>query len=304
MDHRILQRESINQQLDSVFVYPLTVVVAAMGYGKTTSVRHFLDKKNARYAWLSVQSGYSTVLHIWDSLTRQLAKIQPELGNQLNSLGFPSDAPQRDKIISIIEDYTYMSEIVLVIDDYHYVHSPELDRLVERIVWTNIKGFHVIIISRVKPAINIEELCLKRYCYLFDSTLFELSKGEIRKFFKLYGHNISVDSARIVQNISEGWITAVYLIMQRYSTTGRLETGRSIEILIETAIMSRYTDREANMLKALCMLDSFTIQQAAYVTGEAAASGIIEKLSADNSFINYDKHLDVYNIHNILSEYL
>lgn len=302
--HRVLKREQISAELKSLFDYPLTVVVAAMGYGKTTAVRDFLDEEKASYAWLSVESDQTSAPHIWDSLTRQLAKTQPELGNQLNILGFPLDAPQRDKIISIIEDYTYLSDTVLVIDDYHFARSPELDRMIEKIVWTNIKGLHVLIISRTKPAINIEELSLKGHCYLFNSDLFEMTGEEIKQYFKLFGHEITGDTAEKVYRTSEGWITAVYLIMQRYSKTGRLDPGSSIESLIETAVMSRYTDKEARLLKSLCILDSFTLPQVLYVTGDAAAPGTIQRLSAGNSFIRYDERADNYRMHNIFSEYL
>jgi LuxR family maltose regulon positive regulatory protein len=153
----------------------------------------------------------------------------------------------------------------MVIDDYHFARSPELDWMIEKIVWSKIKGLHLLIISRTKPAINLEELSLKGYCHLFKSDLFEMSRKEIKKYFQLFGHEITEDTAEKVYQISEGWITAVYLIMQRYSETGRLEPGRSIESLIETAVMSRYTDKEARLLKSLCILDSFTLPQVSYM---------------------------------------
>lgn len=302
--HRVLKREQINTELNIIFHYPLTVVVAALGYGKTTAVRDFLDEKKARYVWLSVQGVQTTAPYIWDNLTRQLAKTQPELGSQLNVLGFPIDAPQRDGIISIIEDYTYLSNTILVIDDYHFAHSPELDKLVEKIVWSKIKGLHVLIISRTKPAMNIEELSLKGYCHVFKSDLFEMSVEEIKKYFNLYGHDIADDMAEKVHRISEGWITAVYLIMQRYSETGRLEPGQNIESLIETAVMSRYTDKESRLLKYLCILESFTLPLVSYVTEDHTAAGIIQRLSANNSFIRYDERSDFYHMHNIFSSYL
>lgn len=300
----ILKREQISSQLNSIFSYPLTVVVAAMGYGKTTSVRDFLDEVDAKYVWLAVESDETSARYIWASLTRQLARTEPELGNRLNALGFPADAPQRDKIISIVEDYTYITDTVLVIDDYHFAHSPELDMLVERIVRADIRGLHVLILSRTIPEMNIEELRLKGYCYLFDSELFELSENEIKEYFKLFGHVISDSTAGRIHGISEGWIAAVYLIMQRYSEIGRLEPGRDVESLIETAVMSRYTDEEVRTLISLSILDNFTLPQAGYVTDDAAAAGIIQRLSRSNSFIRCDERTNIYRIHNIFSGYL
>jgi LuxR family maltose regulon positive regulatory protein len=304
MKQPILKREQISAQFKNIFDYPLTVVEAAMGYGKTTSVRDFLDEVKARYIWLSIESDETSAQYIWASLTRQLAKTELELGNSLHALGFPVDAPQRDRVIGIIADYAYSASAVLVIDDYHLAHSPELDRLLERIVRTDIKGLHIIIISRTKPEISIDELKLKGYCYLFKSELLELSKEEIKKYFKLFGQNISAATAEEVYRTSEGWITAVYLIVQRYCEIGRLESGRNIESLIETAIMSRYSDEEARILMSLCILDSFTPQQAVFVTDDSAAAGTIQRLSANNSLIRYDERTGTYKMHHIFSGYL
>lgn len=304
MQQPILKREEIDAQLHNIFDYPLTVVVAAMGYGKTTSVKNYLEEAKANYAWLSVGDDETSPQYIWDSFTRQLAKTDPDLGNPLNALGFPIDAPQRDRVVGIIADYAYSANIVLVIDDYHLAHSPELDRLLERIVRSNIDGLHLVIISRTRPELKIEELRLKGYCYLLKSKLFEMSKEDVKEYFKLFGQDISDDISQKAHDISEGWITAVYLMVQRYSEIGKVEPGRNIEDLIETAIMSRYTPEETRFLISLSILHSFTARQAVYVTKNPAAGGIIHRLSSDNSLIPFDERIGTYKMHHILSNYL
>jgi LuxR family maltose regulon positive regulatory protein len=304
MKHGILKREQIDAQLQNVFDYPLTVVVAAMGYGKTTAVRTYLDEAQARYAWLSVAGEETSARYIWNSLTRQLARTEPELGGRLNALGFPVDAPQKDRVIGIITEYAYTANTVWVIDDYHLANAPELDRLLESITRAEIGGLHMVIISRTKPELNIDELRLKGYCHLLRSELFELSKEEIKRYFAIFGQKISAATAGEAQRISEGWITAVYLMIQRYEETGKLEPGRNIESLIETAVMSRYTPEETRLLIFLCILDSFTPQQAVYVADDAAAARTIRRLSADNSLIRYDERTETYKLHHIFSGYL
>ncbi len=300
----ILKRRHIKKEFNNIFGFPLVVAVAAMGYGKTTSAKDFLNDTGAKYVWVSVDSNESSPQYIWDSLSRQLSKTLPGLGSQLRALGFPADVPQRDKVLRIIEEYTYSNETVLVIDDYHFSHAPEFDRLLEIIVRASIDGLHILLLSRTIPEINIDELRLKGYCYMIKSSLFELGMDEIKEYFKLYGYNLSEDIISEIYEISEGWISAVYLMMRRYAETGRVEPGRSIERLIETTVMSRYTDREALILKSLCVLDSFTPQQAVYVTDDAGTEKIIRELSYGNSFIRYDELEGVYRIHNIFNNYL
>ncbi|MBK5245963.1 MAG: AAA family ATPase [Peptostreptococcaceae bacterium] len=299
-----MKRKLISTELNHILEYPLTVAVAAMGYGKTTSARDFLQEENVKYVCVSIESDESSPQYIWDSLLSQLVRTKPEIGKQLRALGFPVNMPQRDKVLRIIEDHTYMTNTVLVIDDYHFAHAPELDKLIEQIVRLNIDGFHILILSRTTPEISIDELILKGYCYLIKYDLFVVSIAEIKKYFKLNGYDISIDTAKQVYDISEGWISAVYLIMQRYAEIGRVETGSSIEKLIETSVMSRYTAREVLILKSLCILDLFTPQQAAYVTDDMNCQSIMKKLSYGNSFIYYDEQNDIYRIHNILNNYL
>jgi LuxR family maltose regulon positive regulatory protein len=304
MGQIILKRNKINTQLNNIFDYPLTVVIAAMGYGKTTSVREFLNETKANYFWLSVENDETSAQYIWNTLTRQLAKIEPVLGNKLNSLGFPIDAPQRNRLFDIIAEYTYAIKTVLVIDDYHFAHSPELDGLLEKMIRTQISGLHIVVLSRTEPEINIEELQLKGYCHILKNDLFELSEKEIKEYFKLFGQDISNDTSAEVYDISEGWITAVYLIIQRYREIGKLEPGSNINDLIETAIMSRYTPEEVRLLLSLCIFDSFTPQQAVFLTGDKMAAKTIQRLSYGNSLIRRDEQTETYRMHNIFSDYL
>ncbi|MEG3071817.1 MAG: hypothetical protein RQM92_14145 [Candidatus Syntrophopropionicum ammoniitolerans] len=302
--HRVLKRKMISEQLGHAFDFPLTLVVAAMGYGKTVAVKDFLDEMKADYVWLNVESDEASAHIIWNSLTRQFADHDPKIGGQLNALGFPAGASHRDRIFDLIEEWAYLTSKVLVIDDYHFANSPELDMLLEKLVRKRITGLHLLVISRTRPAINIEELKLKGYCCQLKSSLFELSLDEIKDYFQLFGREISGATAIQALQITEGWITAVYLVCRRYLETGRLEAGVDLSELINTTIMGRYTENERRLLMALSTLDSFTLRQAVYVTENRAAAGMVQKLSRDSSFIRFDERSQRYTMHNIFAGYL
>jgi|LSQX01.2.fsa_nt_gb LuxR family maltose regulon positive regulatory protein len=92
--------------------------------------------------------------------------------------------------------------------------------------------------------------------------------------------------------------------MQRYAETGALDQGADINTLIEKAIMARYTADEAHLLMSLSFLNSFTPQQAVYITGKKEAARMMQKLSSDNSLIRYDGQNKKYILHNIFGGYL
>lgn len=43
---KVLRRDRVNRALESIFDYPLAIVEAPMGYGKTTAVRDFIMAKS------------------------------------------------------------------------------------------------------------------------------------------------------------------------------------------------------------------------------------------------------------------
>ena len=300
----ILRREKIQEQLGYTFDYPLTLVVAAMGYGKTMAVRDFLDGIKAEYVWLGVESDETSANIVWDTLTRHITENEPAIGNRLNSLGVPFGAADRNRVFDLLEEWTYQASKILVLDDYHFVDSPQLDMLLERLVRKRINGLHLMIISRRRPAMNIQELQLKGYCHRLKSALFELSREEIGEYFRLFGREISDATAKQIYQITEGWITAVYLVCQSYLETGRLEAGVDLHELLNTTILGRYTEKEKRLLMSLSILDSFTLPQAVYITEDRLAPGIIHKLSRDSSFIPFDERSQRYSMHNIFAGHL
>lgn len=51
--NKTLKRERVNRALELIFDYPLTIVEAPIGYGKTTAVREFLAARGVPVIWTS-----------------------------------------------------------------------------------------------------------------------------------------------------------------------------------------------------------------------------------------------------------
>ena len=53
---KLLNRRRINQKLENIFLYPLSIVHAPIGYGKTTAVSQFLNQYagTADLVWVSL----------------------------------------------------------------------------------------------------------------------------------------------------------------------------------------------------------------------------------------------------------
>lgn len=302
--HPLLKRNRITLQLAQLYNFPLTLVIAAMGYGKSVAVRTYLDEIKADFIWLNIESDESSAQSLWNALTLQIADQDQKTGQALHAMGFPVTAAGRDRLFDALEEWAYQKKKVIVLDDYHDACFPELDQLIEKLAHRRIAGLHILLLSRTRPEFNIQELRLKGCCHQLKSALFELSEEEIRTYFRLFDCDLSAAAVKQVLDISEGWIAAVYLICRGYLETGRFQVDVDLQELIDSTIVRRYSDAEKKLLMSLAVFDSFTLPQAVYVTENPAVSGIIQKLSRDNSFVYFDERSQKYSMHKIFSSHL
>ncbi|HNW04377.1 MAG TPA: hypothetical protein PKI76_03220 [Oscillospiraceae bacterium] len=66
----------------SIFDYPLTIVEAPMGYGKTTAVREFLAARSVRVVWTSFYSDSDTREAFWDRVAAAAGGLNEAAGRR------------------------------------------------------------------------------------------------------------------------------------------------------------------------------------------------------------------------------
>jgi LuxR family maltose regulon positive regulatory protein len=69
-------------------------------------------------------------------------------------------------------------------------------------------------------------------------------------------------------------------------------------------LYNAYDERIQRFLLRLSVMDSFTEEQAVFVTQEAKSGEILKKLRRENAFIAFDEAAGVYKIHNVLLDFL
>ena len=68
---KTLKRERVNRALSSIFEYPLTIVEAPMGYGKTTAVREFLAASGVPVMWTAFYSDGDSTDAFWERVAAE-----------------------------------------------------------------------------------------------------------------------------------------------------------------------------------------------------------------------------------------
>ena len=301
---KALKRERVNRALESIFEYPMTIVEAPIGYGKTTAVREFLALKGTPVIWTSFLSEDDTASWFWERLAAEIGKFDEAAGISLQKLGVPSDTPQTAAIISILNEMDYKPNTALVIDDFHLTRNMRVTSLFRRFVMEMPDDFHIVILTRDTTNLDITELSVKGLCNIVSQNTLQFIDSEIRDYCALMGFTADESEIRKIGDYTGGWISLIYLIMLGMERGIPMGRNGTINELVEKVLYNAYDERIQRFLLRLSVMDSFTAEQAVFVTQEEKSEETLKKLRRENAFIAFDEAAGVYIIHNVLLDFL
>lgn len=210
----MLPRQRITAALaDAVAAYPLTVLTAPMGYGKTTAARALASVASKEFFFVSIPPGPHTALYLWDLTFGQLAVQGLEIAVPLQQMGFPTDVPHMHRVLEVCR--SFKSSVLLVLDDYHFATDPHMDAFIEALVREDLPDFNILLLSRTRPNMALEDMRVKGLATVFGQDLLAFSQHEAVAYFQL---NNMFDAA-IAENawqFSEGWAAALWLSLQSW----------------------------------------------------------------------------------------
>ncbi len=301
--NKILSRSRVNRQLDQIFDYPLTVIRAPMGFGKTTALREYLRMKKLESIWLPLLGSGGSLAYCWDRLTAQIQKMNPDLGSRLENLGFPTDAPQLAKIVGMV-CVEYAEPVVMVIDDFHLIDCRQTADLITLICAERVSNLHIVLLARDIAVLPVADLEQRGLCLVIGQETLQFHAGEIRDYFALMEHPVSEDTLRFVGRWTGGWISGIYLQLRGLRQGLPLGRGEDMNQLLEVNLYDAYDEETREFLRCLSMLDAFTPEQVIYVFDRQDAGKRLMSLIQGNAFISYHSSISAYKMSDVLQEFL
>ncbi len=299
--NKALNRARIDKELKNLFDYPLTIVSAAMGYGKTTSVRSFLDRQTVKYAWVSCLECCGLEYLFWDQVVNSLKKMNPNISEKLKQIGFPSTPQQIADSNNAFRKAQNMEPIIIIFDDYHLMESScALNTYIEMTARQAISNLHIVLLSRTRPQLNYTNLKSKDLCFYIDNDTMAFTPEEIRAYFNSMGLKVTEQDIQTVHAYTKGWISAIYLLISGWKQGGSVTATFDINQLVDENFYSCFDLETQQVLIQLSILESFTLEQAVEILHNTDIPQIMKNLIDQNAFISYDKYTGVYSIHNVL----
>lgn len=301
---KILNRKRVLTLLKNAFEYPLAIVEAPMGYGKTTAVRSFFAARKLEPKWITFRYSENSSSLFWNAFSEAVGIKDEETGKALLKIGFPADAARLDKALSLLNSIAFTKDFWVVLDDYQLSRNPELDQIILWIVREEISWLHFVIVTRDTTNLDFVELLSKGLCSVVSQNLLKFSEVEANAYCRMVSPNLSPSALQKIYEYTGGWISFLYLILLGNEQGIPIGISSTIEDLIEKALFSIYNTDIQNFLFQLSVMDEFTAAQAEFVTENKNAGQILKKLNRENAFVYYDEINKTYKIHAILLDFL
>ncbi len=204
----------------------VTLISAPAGYGKTTLLSDWLQKRDLVAAWLSISEGDNDVARFASYLlaTATLAGIgssaeagEPVEGRSFEGPRSEEELKQRFLIPLINEIGRLTKQVVFAFDDYHLIHSQSIHNLIDFLIENLPSHAHVYIATRADPLLPIARLRGRGQVNELRLEDLRFQEGETEAFLNtLSGLRLAPDSVLALQQKTEGWIcglqmTAAYL---------------------------------------------------------------------------------------------
>jgi len=294
--------DKLKERLSQIPYYPLTIVEAPSGFGKTTAVREYLRKElpDATCEWYTCLS--EPIFVAWLRICNLFNCVDSESAEEMKRLRIPKMETLFD-IENILQNLNCQKETYLVIDNYQLMDCNVHQELISAFSMHKNPNLHMIFITQQLPF--HEQLFIHNdNIYLIKAPAFLFDKNSITSLFRMEGLRIKKEELESLSSSSEGWISAIRLQMVNYKETGRFVYSADIEQLVETAVWNRLTPVEKDFLLRVSVLDCFTARQAVSMLDEEFNPNTIETALKASDFIRYTPDNRQFIIHSVLLDYL
>ena len=222
LPRRWLRRPRLDRLLANAVEYPVALVSASAGYGKSSALASFAARGGWPVIWYSMGEGVADPLVFLLHLTHACRALTPHAGERtIGLLEQHSQGTQAwtQALDALINDLTRMldDETILVLDDYHVVDDqPEIGALVERLIMQAPPQLHLLLSSRQWPQLaSLPILQARGELFVVEEHDLAFTQDEVATLFEVDDDDhATVSQAAQVSEQTGGWPIALQMMWQ------------------------------------------------------------------------------------------
>ncbi|MBF0673968.1 LuxR C-terminal-related transcriptional regulator [Pseudomonas sp.] len=316
--HSLLSREVLIDRLFQARRFPLLVLSAPAGYGKSTvlsQLRQRLQATGHNVAWLSCDDGDSEPQRLLEYLLAAVESVLPGFG--ANTAGLLRDGlswPLEALLEAFITDLRRVEEhIYLILDDVHRIRHPGFGQGVAYLLRNLPEQIHLISSTRFNPQYLTAPGLSERVYWLKAEDL-RLSRQETADYFRcIRQQEVSDEELALLHKRTEGWITALHLASlalarhpdRRQFLVELSGTERDIADYLTEDVLEGLPADVRWFLEQTSILDEFCADLCNTLTGHDTGRAMLKRLQAEQLFIiPLDTQGEWFRYHHLFTEFL
>jgi LuxR family maltose regulon positive regulatory protein len=294
----------------------LTLVSAPPGYGKTTTIRMWVEEAGYPVAWVSLEKSDNDLKQFLIYLLTALGQAAENLGQAALEVVENAQEINLPQILGmLLNDLHEIDQpIVLVLEDYHLIENEKIDQFVELTLNQALANLHLVITTREDPNLPLTRLRVRNQLTEIRAIDLSFSPDEAADFFSnVMGVNLPKKEMEILETRTEGWAAGLQLVAlslkDSADTTRFVEAFRGthrhvLDYLIEEALCCQ-TEEIRKFLRRTSILDQLSPSLCEAVTGMEDSRKYLQYLETNNLFlISLDEERTWYRYHALFGELL
>jgi len=214
----LISRPHLSALLQESLKYPLTLISAPAGFGKTTSLSAWGQSfagNNCPLAWVSLDEEDNEPRLFWTYVLSALDQQESQRFTPLlKYLQSPQAPPLRHvltALCNLVQDSS--QHFVLILDDYHVITEQEVHATLWYLLEHLPPQLHIILATRADPPLPLSVLRARQQVLEVRTNQLRCTVEETRAFFR-EAMNIKL-SDQIIQEVTsrtEGWLVGLRLL--------------------------------------------------------------------------------------------
>jgi ATP/maltotriose-dependent transcriptional regulator MalT/DNA-binding SARP family transcriptional activator len=326
----LLSRPRLTDRLLANLSYPLTLVTANAGSGKTTLVADFLRTHKRQFVWYQLDHTDADPSVFLGYLGFGIKQLVPGFGEAMFSYlqeatGELAQHPERAVDVFLNEVLERVEQqLILVLDDYHHL-GPDtaVHAVLDRLLAYLPDVLHVIIISREMPPLALGRLRTHSPLSNIDRSDLLFTDEETQELFrKVFDLELTAEQLAEYRERTHGWITALQLVRQVAhrniisNRDGQAGAPDLVEVLRQSErdifdyfAEEVFADEEADVQKLLLkvsLLDRIELDACASLYQGLNCARVLPNLVRRNVFISVasDRRGEEYRLHPLFQNFL
>jgi LuxR family maltose regulon positive regulatory protein len=303
------KRLRLNSLFKKAAKFPLVIVCAGAGYGKTSAVHDFVDEYKVTTVWVQLSERDNVGARFWENYVHTMTPLNATLAKATKELGFPDTIDKLSQYLDLLHKHLETKRRIIIIDDFHCIEDSAVIRFVEEnILDKQPPGTTFFLISRSIPRINTAGLISRGRMFHISEEDLRFTDGEMAQYFRERDIHLQPDRHREIMQDTNGWAFAINLIARSYQKApgydGYLRKAMKTDIfrLMETEIWNGISKGLRNFLICLSLIEHLSVDLVALLAGKNG--NLVAELDKQNAYVRRDSFINAYLIHPLFLEFL